>query len=160
MWIFALFLLVPLIEIALFITVGGWLTLWPTLAIVVLTGVLGAFLVRWQGMGVLRDIQRVDVTGDPFSPLAHGALILIGGFMLMLPGFFTDTLGFLLMIPPLRRVLIGVLARRIKSGALNMRGFTAQYPRPSAAEDWVDAEFEEVMPDQDKLGGPSKWTRH
>ena len=160
MWIFALFLLVPLIEIALFITVGGWLTLWPTLAIVVFTGVLGAFLVRWQGMGVLRDIQRVGVTGDPFSPLAHGVLILIGGFMLMLPGFFTDTIGFLLMIPPLRRVLIGIFARRVKAGKFTMRGFTGQQHRPSAADDWVDAEFEEVLPDTDKLGGPSKWTRH
>ena len=48
---------------------------------------------------LLRDIQASGATGDPLSPLAHGALILIGGFMLMLPGFFTDTLGFLLMMP-------------------------------------------------------------
>jgi UPF0716 protein FxsA len=158
MWVFALFLLVPLIEIALFVTVGGWLTLWPTLAIVLGTGVLGAFLVRWQGMGVLRDIQAAGVTGDPISPLAHGALILIGGFMLILPGFFTDTLGFLLMIPPLRRILIGFLARRVRfDGFVAARGFGA--PRPPA-DDWVDAEFEEVVPDRDKLGGPSKWTRH
>lgn len=160
MWLIVLFLLVPLIEIALFITVGGWLTLWPTLAIVVLTGVLGAFLVRWQGMGVLRDIQRVGVTGDPISPLAHGALILIGGFMLMLPGFFTDTIGFLLMVPPLRRILIRILAQRIRAGALNVRGFTSRGATRGATDDWVDAEFEEVVHDHDKLGGPSKWTRH
>ena len=160
MWIFALFLLVPLIEIALFITVGGWLTLWPTLAIVVLTGVLGAFLVRWQGINVLRDIRRAGVTGDPFSPLAHGALILIGGFMLMLPGFFTDSIGFLLMVPPLRRVLIRYLAKRVKSGSLNMRGFASQQRRQAAAEDWVDAEFEEVAPKSDKPGTPSKWSGH
>lgn len=157
MWVFALFLAVPLIEIALFVTVGGWLTLWPTLAIVLATGVLGAFLVRWQGMGVLRDIQAAGGTGDPLSPLAHGALILIGGFMLMLPGFFTDTLGFLLMIPPLRRVLIGFLARRVRFDGIVTRGFGAQRP---PAGDWVDAEFEEVVTDRDKLGGPSKWTRH
>ncbi len=161
MWVFALFLLVPLIEIALFVTVGGWLTLWPTLAIVLATGVLGAFLVRWQGLGVLRDIQAAGATGDPLSPLAHGALILIGGFMLMLPGFFTDSLGFLLMIPPLRRVLIKALARRVRFDSFATRGFGG--PRP-AAEDWVDAEFEEIVPDHDKLGGPpnpgSKWTRH
>ena len=160
MWIFALFLLVPLIEIALFITVGGWLTLWPTLAIVVLTGVLGAFLVRWQGMGVLRDIRRAGVTGDPFSPLAHGALILIGGFMLMLPGFFTDTIGFLLMIPPIRRVLIRILARRMKNSAFTVKGFAAQRPQAGHRDDWVDAEFEEVKPNSDTLDGPSKWTRH
>ena len=160
MWIIALFLVVPLIEIALFITVGGWLTLWPTLGIVVLTGIVGAYLVRWQGLGVLRDIQHAGVTGDPFSPLAHGALILIGGFMLMLPGFFTDTIGFLLMIPPLRRVLISILARRVKDGRISVGGYTPFGPRPYVAEDWVDAEFQEVAPDTDKLGGPSKWTRH
>lgn len=163
MWGFALFLLVPLIEIGLFVTVGGWLTLWPTLAIVLLTGVLGAFLVRWQGMGVLRDIQMAGVTGDPFSPLAHGALILIGGFLLILPGFFTDALGLLLIIPPLRRVLIRFLAQRVRFDGILSRGVGEAHgfgrPRP-ANEDWVDAEFEEIVPDRDKLGGPSKWTRH
>ncbi len=160
MWVFALFLLVPLIEIGLFVTVGGWLTLWPTLAIVLATGILGAFLVRWQGLGVLREIQASGTTGDPLSPLAHGALILIGGFMLMLPGFFTDTLGFLLMMPPLRRLLIRFLARRVRFDGFVSRGFSNTRP----ADDWVDAEFEEVVPDRDKLGGltnpGSKWTRH
>lgn len=159
MWVFALFLAVPLIEIALFVTVGGWLTLWPTLAIVLLTGVLGAWLVRWQGLGVLRDLQRAQETlTDPLSPLAHGALILLGGFLLLLPGFFTDTLGFLLMIPPLRRLLIQRLIGRIRFDRFASASFTRR--GGGGAEDWVDAEFEEVVPDRDKLGGPSKWTRH
>lgn len=158
MWVFALFLAVPLIEIALFVTVGGWLTLWPTLAIVLLTGVLGAWLVRWQGMGVLRDLQRAqDEMRDPVSPLAHGALILLGGFLLILPGFFTDSLGLLLMIPPLRRVLIRYAASRIRFERFAAAGFARQR---APADDWVDAEFEEFVPDRDKLGGPSKWTRH
>jgi UPF0716 protein FxsA len=158
MWILALFLGVPLIEIALFVTVGGWLTLWPTLAIVLLTGVLGAWLVRWQGMGVLRDLQRAqNEMRDPFSPLAHGALILLGGFLLILPGFFTDSLGLLLMIPPLRRVLIRYVAARIRLDRFVAAGFARQH---TPADDWVDAEFEEIVPDRDKLGGPSKWTRH
>lgn len=158
MWVFALFLAVPLIEIALFVTVGGWLTLWPTLAIVLLTGVLGAWLVRWQGMGVLRDLQRAqDEMRDPVSPLAHGALILLGGLLLILPGFFTDSLGLLLMIPPLRRVLIRYAASRIRFERFAAAGFARQR---ATADDWVDAEFEEIVPDRDKLGGPSKWTRH
>ena len=160
MWIFALFLLVPMIEIALFITVGGWLTLWPTLLIVVLTGVIGAFLVRWQGIGVLRDIQRAGVTGNPISPLAHGALILIGGLMLMLPGFFTDSIGFLLMMPPVRRGLIALLAHRIRTRGLNMRGAGPQFRKHEPAEDWIDAEFEEVARDPDRPDSASKWSRH
>lgn len=155
MWIFALFLAVPLIEIGLFVTVGAWLTLWPTLAIVLGTGVLGAFLMRWQGLGVLRDVQKGGISGDPFSPLAHGALILLGGFLLILPGFFTDALGALLMIPPLRRLLIAGMAKRIKFSDSNPRG-----QKRGDADDWVDAEYEEIFHNRDRVTSPSKWTRH
>lgn len=153
MWIFGLFLLIPLVEIALFVTVGAWLTLWPTLAIVLFTGVLGAWLVRWQGLGVLRELQS---TRDPRSPLAHGALILMGGFMLMLPGFFTDTLGFLLMVPVVRQGVIAYLGTRVSVSAMNMGGF-----RRDPAGDWVDADYEEVRPEaheSSRLDRPSKWT--
>jgi UPF0716 protein FxsA len=164
MWGFALILAVPLIEIALFVTIGAWFGLWLTLAIVLGTAVLGVTLVRWQGLGVLRDIQTKGVGDDPFSPLAHGALILLGGFLLILPGFFTDTLGLLLMIPALRRGLIGWVGPKIRFEA---RGFARS---GGGRDDWVDAEYEEVVPDRDKIGGapdsgvsnsaPSKWTRH
>ena len=158
MWIFGLFLLIPLVEIALFVTVGAWLTLWPTLAIVLFTGVLGAWLVRWQGLGVLREIQAAGPTADPLSPLAHGALILIGGFMLMLPGFFTDTLGFLLMVPAVRRGIIAYLGARIKLSKVRMAGF-----RTNPAPDWVDGDYKDVTPasersSSDRIERPSKWT--
>ncbi len=156
MWIFGLFLLVPFVEIALFVTVGAWLTLWPTLAICLFTGVLGAFLVRWQGLGVLRDIQAAGPMGDPLSPLAHGALILIGGFMLMLPGFFTDAIGFLLMVPAVRRGIIAYIGTRVKVSDVRMGGF-----RTGPPPDWVDADYEDVTPDPEKrepLTRPSKWT--
>lgn len=151
MWGFALILAWPLLEIGLFITVGGWLGLWPTLAIVVLTGFAGVALMRWQGMGVLREVQAGAV--DPVSPMAHGALILLGGFLLMLPGFFTDALGLLLMIPPLRRLVIAQIGARVRAAGFMARG------RARGTEDWVDAEYEEVVPDRDKIGGPSKWTQ-
>ncbi len=151
MWIFWLFFAVPLIEIALFVTVGAWLTLWPTLAIVLATGVLGSVLVRHQGIGVLRELQQAGIhMTNPVSPLAHGALILMGGFMLILPGFFTDFLGFLLMIPPLRRVLIRVIAERISlvdSYDVHTRagvgGETSDASRGSD-DHWIDADFEEI----------------
>ncbi|MEO1285405.1 MAG: FxsA family protein, partial [Pseudomonadota bacterium] len=80
MWLFLTFLAVPLIEIALFIQVGGFIGLWPTLGIVVLTAVLGTWLVRSQGamaLGQLRgSFSRLD---DPTEPLAHGAMILVAG---------------------------------------------------------------------------------
>ncbi|KAF0175762.1 MAG: protein FxsA [Rhodobacteraceae bacterium] len=149
MWGFALILAWPLLEIGLFVTVGGWLGLWPTLAIVVTTGFAGVALMRWQGMGALREVQAGTV--DPVSPMAHGALILLGGFLLMLPGFFTDVLGVLLMIPLLRRLVIAQIASRVRVAGFMARG------RAQGTEDWVDAEYEEVVPDRDKIGGPSKW---
>ncbi len=105
-------------------------------------------------MGVLRDLQQNGAV-DPISPIAHGALILLGGFLLILPGFFTDVLGLMLMIPLVRRGLIAALGPRIQ-----VQGFAASRFRRDPAEDWVDAEYEEVVPDRDKIGGPSKWSRH
>lgn len=154
MRVFALLLLWPLLEIGLFVVVGGAIGLWPTLAVVLGTGILGVALIRWQGMGVLRDLQQNGAV-DPISPIAHGALILVGGFLLILPGFFTDVLGLMLMIPLVRRGLIAALGPRIQ-----VQGFAASRFRRDPAEDWVDAEYEEVVPDRDKIGGPSKWSRH
>jgi len=76
MWLLAAFIGIPLIEIALFVQVGGLLGLWPTLLIVVLTAIAGAALVRSQGIVALANIQRsLDRFDNPAAPLAHGAMI-------------------------------------------------------------------------------------
>ncbi|GMG83444.1 hypothetical protein LNKW23_26570 [Paralimibaculum aggregatum] len=114
MLIFLALVAVPIIEIALFIEVGGWIGLWPTIAIVIATAVAGTALLRAQGMAALGELQRrLDRGGDPSGPLAHGALILVAGIMLLTPGFFTDTVGFLLLIPPVRALVIRHLAKRV-----------------------------------------------
>ena len=126
MWLFAIFILIPLIEIALFIQVGGWLTLWPTLAIVLGTAVVGTALLRWQGTQTLRDLQReMQSLGNPLSPLAHGALILVGGVMMILPGFFTDILGILLMVPVVRRMVIRLILARVSAKTVSGFAFRA-----------------------------------
>jgi UPF0716 protein FxsA len=104
MWLFILFVAVPIIEIALFIQVGGWIGLWATLAIVVLTAALGTVLVRAQGLQTLRTLQsNVERGGDPMGPIAHGALILLAGVLLLTPGFFTDAVAVALLIPTATR---------------------------------------------------------
>lgn len=161
MWLFALFLLVPLIEIALFITVGGWLTLWPTLGLVLLTGIIGTALMRWQGMQVLAELRGdMGNISNPLSPLAHGALILVAGLLLLTPGFFTDTLGLLLMIPRVRSAIISQLGSRIEVMCFGGRtpGMTAHRHSPDHGP-VIDGEFFEID-ENEAPKGPSKWTRH
>ena len=80
MLIFLLLVAVPIIEIALFIEVGGWLGLWPTIGIVILTAAIGTVLLRAQGLATLSELQRRLATGeDPSATLAHGAMILVAG---------------------------------------------------------------------------------
>src|SRR5210317_484928 len=103
MWLFVIFVVVPIVEIALFIEVGGFLGLWPTLAIVVLTALAGSALLRSQGFATLETLQNnLRTGGDPINPIAHGALILVAGVLLLTPGFFTDSVGLSLMIPQVR----------------------------------------------------------
>ena len=85
------FIAVPLIEIGLFIQVGDYIGLWPTLLIVLLTAVIGTSLVRSQGIQALTKLQNSFLTmQNPVEPLAHGAMILFAGALLLTPGFFTD----------------------------------------------------------------------
>lgn len=162
MWLFALFLIVPLIEIALFITVGGWLTLWPTLGLVLLTGIIGTLLMRWQGLKVLAEL-RGDLAQlkNPLSPLAHGALIVLAGLLLLTPGFFTDTIGFLLMVPRLREVIIGFVGSRVRVQSFADTSRHDQGARSRGARDQtiIDGEFFEID-ENPPPNRPSGWTRH
>ena len=103
MWLFLIFVAVPIIEIALFIQVGGWLGTFPTLGVVVLTAALGTYLVRTQGLAELARVQgALQNFNDSTEPLAHGAMILVSGVLLLTPGFFTDAVGFALLMRPVR----------------------------------------------------------
>jgi UPF0716 protein FxsA len=165
MLLFAAFVAVPLIEIALFIQIGGWIGLWPTLAVVVATAALGTWLVRAQGrmaIGQLRDrFERLD---DPTEPLAHGAMILVAGALLLTPGFFTDAVGFALLAPPVRTAVFRYIAARVQVQRFEMgaqweddhRGPPGSGRGPIIDGDWVEAPED----DRPRPGGKSGWTRH
>jgi len=109
--VFLLFLLlfvsVPLVELFFLIQVGSEIGALPTIGLTILTAVLGASLVRIQGFGVLLRVREAADRGEvPALELLNGALILLAGLLLLLPGFVTDAVGFLLLVPPLRRRLI------------------------------------------------------
>ncbi len=159
MWLFVLFVTIPIIEIALFIQVGGWIGLWPTLAIVVLTAIAGTWLMRQQGLRALDELRRtINDLRDPTEPLAHGAMILFAGALLLTPGFFTDSVGLALLFPPVRTAVYKWIRARVK-----VRSFTVDRgpARPRTEADTItDVEYEEVDPDDPPRKGSSGWTRH
>ena len=109
MWLLLLFIVVPVLEIWLFIIIGGAIGTYITLSIILLTAVLGTFLVKAQGIYVLKEIQgRLNELKNPTEPIVHGAMILFAGALLLTPGFFTDSVGFLLLIPGVRLSLIHI----------------------------------------------------
>lgn len=136
MFLLLLFIGVPLIEIALFIQVGGLIGLWPTLAIVILTALIGTHLVRSQGLATLARVQNsIQTINDPTEPLAHGAMILFAGALLLTPGFFTDAFGFLLLTPKFRSYVFNMLRERMAIRTMNMSG--AQHRRSESENNSV-----------------------
>ena len=104
--LFLLFITVPLIELFLFLVIGQKIGILPTFAIILLTGVLGATLARSQGVKVLAKYQQSIAQGKlPHEAVIDGLLILIAGALLLTPGFLTDTMGFLLLAPPVRQIV-------------------------------------------------------
>lgn len=168
MWLFLAFLSVPLIEIALFVQIGGAIGLLPTLAVVVLTAILGTWLVRNQGAMAMGDLRRsFNELNDPTEPLAHGAMILFSGALLLTPGFFTDAVGFSLLMPPVRVAIMKYARKRIKVQSFSMGGTMGQQsqntphsPHQPRSEDVIDGEFTEVDPAKKPTHGPSGWTKH
>lgn len=147
MWLFLAFLIVPLVEIALFIQIGGLIGLWPTLLIVVLTAVIGTWLVRTQGAAVLGNLQRsLSEMDDPTEPLAHGAMILFAGALLLTPGFFTDSIGFALLMPRVRVAAFAFLKRHVRMRRHDTHRPHASPYRSRRGPDIIDADYEEVPP--------------
>lgn len=162
MWLFLAFVGVPLIEIALFIQVGGAIGLLPTLGVVVVTAMLGTFLVRNQGALALGNLKRsFEDLNDPTEPLAHGAMILFSGALLLTPGFFTDAVGFALLVPAVRVAVFNYIKARVKVQSFTMGSMhsTQQQSRP-AGDDVIDGDFTEVDPTKRPTHQPSGWTKH
>lgn len=164
MWLFVAFLLVPLVEIGLFIQIGGLIGLWPTLGIVVLTAILGTYLVRSQGILALNKLRgSFSRLEDPSEPLAHGAMILIAGALLLTPGFFTDAVGFALLAPPIRSALIRYLRKHIKVRRFEMGPDPDPFDpnaRPRPRDTVIDADYHEVQEPKKPTHQGSGWTKH
>jgi UPF0716 protein FxsA len=142
--LFLLFVLVPAVELYLLIAVGARIGPAVTIAIIVLTGIVGATLARAQGLGVLRQIEKEARAGrPPTTSLVDGLLVLIAAVVLLTPGFLTDIAGFLCLLPPTRVVIRGFVIRwarhAFQTGGLRVwtgpGGFSApQEPPPTGGE--------------------------
>ncbi len=158
MWLFLIFVAVPILEIALFIQVGGAIGLLPTLLIVILTAVAGTALMRLQGMQALARLKAsLEAGGDPVGPIAHGALILVAGILLLTPGFFTDATGLLLLVPAVRARVIAWGASRLTVRVASFgRG---RAPRPAGSGDTIEGDYEILDDVPPERRGSSGWTR-
>ena len=113
--LFLIFALIPVIELALLIKVGSLIGALNTIIIVILTAMIGAYLVRLEGLGVMYRIQKNMQEGIfPAEELINGAMILVAGAMLLTPGFFTDIIGFLMVFPVSREFIKKIARRHIK----------------------------------------------
>lgn len=174
-WLIGLFLVLPVLELAVIIKVGGWLGVWPTIGLMLLSAVAGSFLMRRQGLAALADLQlSFRELRDPTAAIAHGALILLAGALMVAPGFLTDLTGLALLVPQVRRGIIRGLASRVRVTRHGF-GFAAGAdipPRRSGtgrSDDRrgtdgtpiIDGEFMELEehPQRPGRGQPSGWTR-
>lgn len=114
-YLILLFTLVPIIELALLIKVGQYIGVMNTVTLVLATGVLGAILARSQGLRVLINMQRdLDAGIMPANPLFDGLMILFGGILLLTPGFITDGIGLLILLPYTRSLIKLWVRQKIK----------------------------------------------
>lgn len=163
------FLILPLVEIAGFAYVGDQVGALNTVLLVILAAVVGILLLKRQGLGTLKRAQeRMDRGEPPLREAFDGLCIALAGVLLVIPGFVTDILALLVLLPPVRGLLYGRIARAVKSGLVQgeMRaGGTTVWRsggRPPYGDTTViDGDFREVPqtdPDQDTLPPPdSRW---
>lgn len=136
--LFLLFFLVPILEIYILIQVGSEVGALITILLVVLTALLGAWLLRLQGLSTLARMRRSLAQGElPATSLLEGVMLLVAGALLLTPGFFTDALGFLLLVPVLRRNLV----REFLRSSLNWTGAHRTPPSKSDPQRTIEGEF-------------------
>lgn len=124
--LFLLFVVVPMIELALLVRIGEVIGFWNTVLIIVATGLIGSALARREGLSVWRRFnERLATGGLPGKELVDGLIILVSGALLLTPGVLTDVVGLLGLLPPtralIRRVLQQRFARRIEEGRASVR---------------------------------------
>ena len=133
-----LFIVIPTAELVLLMMLGvriGWM---PTLGLIVFTGILGATLARQQGLSILRKIQTEMQNGRPPAlEMVEGAMVVIGGMVLLTPGIITDGLGFALLVPVIRRSIANKIQKHFTESFTTGKGFASSSFRSRKKDDDV-----------------------
>ncbi len=115
-------LIIPIVEIGVFIAIGDRIGMFYTLMLIFVTAIIGSILLRLEGFRVLGQIQKeINAGRIPARELISGVMILVAGVLLLTPGFVTDSIGFLLFLPPVRSAIQVFLTSRIKAGTFGSR---------------------------------------
>ncbi|BDG46175.1 FxsA family protein [Parageobacillus sp. KH3-4] len=115
-WFIGMLIVIPALEIALFILSGKLIGVWSTVALIVLTGIMGVWLAKRQGLAVIEETKRELFYGRlPSGAILDGICVFIGGVLLLTPGFLTDVVGVFLLLPATRSIVKPYIARWLKS---------------------------------------------
>ena len=151
--LFVLLFAAPIIEITIFIQVGGLIGLWPAIAEIFITGAIGVTLLRSQGRDVVYRVQGVAQRGEvPLAQVLGGLCPLFAGALLLIPGFVTDGVGFLLLLPPLRsllgRSIFSLIVRHTRIHVLGGAGARLGGGPYGGGGAVINGDFEDVTPDK------------
>lgn len=155
-----LFLALPLLEIAGFVVVGKQIGALATVGLVVASTIAGAMLLRHQGFGVMRRARaEMDAGNDPSRQLAHGAMSVLAAILFVVPGFITDIIALLLLLPPIRDLAWSRLKNRIVvAGNFDVGGFGGGF-RGNSRDNTIDLDDQDYSRASDKQNPESPWRR-
>ena len=142
---FLLFIGIPIVEVILFITIGKYIGLWNTIFIIIITGVIGAVLVKSQGISILnRALEEIKLNKVPILSIFEGIAIFIAGAFLLTPGFLTDTIGCILLIPKTRNLIVSYVTSYLKKRTIYKEKTTYYSNKKNGENKTFEGKFEEV----------------
>ena len=133
-----LIILIPIVEIYLFIKIGSQIGAFTTISLIFLTAIIGVYYARYEGINTLRSgVSQLYQNQTPFFEIMSGAALAFAAFLLILPGFATDLFGFLIIFPPTRKVIFYLLSRKERD-------------KVNIKDDLIEGEFEDKDNENDK----------
>lgn len=151
-----LLVVLPVAELIVLVQVAGSIGVLDTLALLAVVSILGVWLAKRAGLGVVRRLRQAQAAGrTPSREVADGAIVLLAAVLLVLPGFISDVVGIALLLPPVRAGVRTLALRRFRQrGGLVVVGRRRSRPEVWDVESWEDAPSTPSRPGEREIGGP------